>query len=690
MIQEKSNKVLIVDDDTDFLDSVSSLLVGLGYSATSCKDAKDAIALIKIDSFDTVLTDIKMHEVSGLELLEKIKEIDSEIPVILMSGHAELNIAINAIKRGAFDFVTKPFHPEQLIQSLKKAIKYNALLKIERNYKCELEDKVKKKTEELESTVKSLQMEIAERKKSEELLEKAKKEAEMANNAKSQFLANMSHEIRTPMNGIIGMAELIQNSELTSQQRESLDMLKTSADNLMSIINDILDISKIEAGKLDFEHINFNLRNTITEILNIHKVKTQKNGFELLYNVSPDVPNIITGDPGRLRQILINLVGNAIKFTENGKVVVSVEVESQTKDAVFLHFSVSDTGIGIPEDKKKIIFDAFTQADGSLKRKYGGTGLGLSISSRLIEIMKGRIWVESKVGKGSTFNFTAKFGIATASVNKDLNKNIVNSEQKASDIQLNHKDRETVHILIAEDNIVNQKLVANILIKSGYIVEIANNGEEAVEALKKQKFDIVLMDVQMPVMDGIEATQAIRSSMDDIFNHDIPIIAVTAHAFEEDRQRFLEAGMDSCIIKPFKKKDLIREIERLVSLRVQNDFSETISHYNNDNIVQNAEALERLDGDEELLKEICYIFIDDAPKQMGILKKAIENSDALLVERQAHSIKSASANIAANSLSEKALKIELTAKEKNLNNVQDLYEGLETEIEKVLLELKDM
>jgi CheY-like chemotaxis protein len=357
---------------------------------------------------------------------------------------------------------------------------------------------------------------------------------------------------------------LLHYTEPTSDQKEYLDILKTSADNLLSIINDILDISRIEAGKLVFEHIDFNLHHTITNTFKILSINADKKGLELLNNISPDIPDIMLGDPGRLRQILINLVSNAIKFTENGEVTVSVDIESRTEDEAALHFIVSDTGIGIPEDKKEYIFNTFTQADSSSTRKYGGTGLGLPISSRLVEMMKGKIWVESEVGKGSTFHFTARLGIVPELEEQELTEEIVNSENESSDDRVNYEDRKKVHILLAEDNDISQEFELRILQRQGYTVEVANNGEEVLEGLKKQHFDIVLMDVQMPKMDGIETTQIIRNSKDNTFDSEIPIIAVTAHAFEEEKEQCLKAGMNSCVTKPFNGEELFKEIERLL------------------------------------------------------------------------------------------------------------------------------
>ena len=535
-------------------------------------------------------------------------------------------------------------------------------------------------------------VDITERKKIEKELIKSKKESELANKAKSAFLASMSHEIRTPMNAIVGMVELLASTPLTDEQKEYLEMLQISANNLLDIINNVLDISKIEARQLELEKTEVDLQKVVELVGITLGSKAAQKGLELLCYVEPDTPRYIIGDPTRLRQILINLVGNSLKFTEKGEVSLSVEKLKSEGDKVTLLFKVKDTGIGIPQEKQDKIFESFTQADSSTTRKYGGTGLGLNISKNLVELMGGKIWLESEVGEGSTFKFTlsstvikkpgeieevtptqikglkvlilddnatnrlilrkallswesisteAEDGLSALKELKSsqekgepyrlvlLDKNMpemdgfevarkiselpgyervaiimLSSDKGANDIQrakelgitdfilkpvrrsrlynailkaIKNERKEKVaekaktksflkgkplRVLLAEDNLINQKLGIRILEKQGWQVVVANNGKETVELVQKDGFDLVLMDVQMPEMDGIEATKEIRKREKETGQH-IPIIALTANAFEEDRRKCLESGMDKYTTKPIKIKELFSMIDKI-------------------------------------------------------------------------------------------------------------------------------
>jgi PAS domain S-box-containing protein len=410
-----------------------------------------------------------------------------------------------------------------------------------------------------------------------EELEKALTAAREATRMKSRFLANMSHEIRTPMNGVLGMTDFLLASGLNPEQQEFAESIKRSADSLLALINDILDLSRIEAGKLRLDRVDFSLHNTIAETTTMFALQARAKGLEFVSTMAPGLPEGAVGDPGRLRQVLTNLLGNAIKFTEHGQVGLKADIVSQTPDEIQLKFTVYDSGIGIPAGEQGRLFDIFTQVDDSNTRKYGGTGLGLAISKQLVELLGGEIGLESEAGRGSRFWFTASFGKSTrmesvAPIRQILTPRAATAKSQPRTSQPNQAPAQTptqesplqksMRILLAEDNEINQRITLRLLQKLGLSADAVVNGREAVEALDKRKYDLVLMDCQMPDMDGFEATAVIRSREDS--SRHLTICALTANAMDGDRERCLAAGMDDYISKPVGLEKLREALNRWI------------------------------------------------------------------------------------------------------------------------------
>ncbi len=588
---DPAHTVLLIDDNMATRTPLVAVLEQADYTVVSGSSAEEAMKLLRTLTPDIILLDVMMPGMNGFSFCRKLKRDPQyqDIPVIFLTSLSQQTDIIKGFVAGGQDYIIKPFNQKELLARVRTHIHlHDTLLENIRLSRLALD----------------------------------------ASRSKSEFLASMSHEIRTPLNSIIGMAEVLAETVLSAEQHDYVRIFRSAGENLLEIINDILDLSKIEAGRTELESIDFDLPTLLESVTTIVSLRADEQETTLRTHIDSKVPFYLKGDPTRLRQILLNLVGNAVKFTRKGEVEIKVSIKGSDQQ---LLFSITDSGIGIPADKQQLIFDSFTQADSLTTRKYGGTGLGLTICQKLLKIMQGHIWLTSKPGKGSTFFFTIPFSPAT-SPRPVIDTNIGLQPPRCELLQ-------AARILLVDDNWDNCHLIRLYLQNTPFTLKTAGNGQEAVTSFCAKPCDLILMDIEMPVMDGYEATQKIREWEQRQQRKPVPIIALTAHAFIRFKKKCLDAGCSDFLTKPVKKSKLIETIAS--HLQLSNQIQPDSAPMMPDWATEREEARDRLILDQKVAKLIPRFMINKK-QDAKIMVETLETGAMMDLQKQAHTVKGTS------------------------------------------------
>ena len=655
---EHQGRLLLVDDEPEITGFLQMLLDDKFYVTHTAASADEALGIVESNEIDILITDIRMPGKNGIELMAEAKKKKPDLQCMILTGHGDLENVREAMRLGAIDFIRKPIRFEEVERAV-----------LEGMSRIQLINELKIKQEKLEEANKQLCA--------------AKNEADVANLTKSEFLANMSHEIRTPLNGVLGMTELLFTTGLTAKQQELAEMLCTAGKSLLDLVNDFLDISKIESGKLELESMDFNLRDLVKEIITQMTPSAMAKGVSLSCDIENHVYSMVRGDFKRISQIFLNLVSNGVKYTNEGSVEIKVRIESEDTASILLHCAINDTGIGIVPEAQDKIFDAFSQADSSITRRFGGTGLGLSIVQHLVAMMGGEVGLKSEPGTGSTFWFTARLEKVK---NQDMSENMITETIE----QFAYFDKSFAEkkILLVEDNFINQQVALELLKLYGCEVVVAGDGREALQYfVQDSHFDLVLMDCHMPEMDGFTATAEIRKKERQAAIKHVPIVAMTARAMNGDREKCFEAGMDDYLSKPFSKKSLLAVLVRRLKNTGDEGKCEERSSQNQTPVVDykilaDLRELQK-NGKPSLFIKLVHYFLKEAPCAFSDLARAIDKRDTEALSSRAHKFKSSCMNMGVMGLGQQCDNLERLANEGTLQQADQILTTMQKEYQEV-------